>query len=687
MDELTSRHRAKPFGPPQASVMVVLLLGWPARSAPQDAVVEGPGLRIEFDRSLRSRVIGRFEGKEVTIGQFAASEFIKTAGGDVKDFTLAGQKSTAAGANQEFVITGTAPSLRKKVTISLDVAFPRMAMFEVEYTNTGAAALHVDGWTNHAYSINAPADKQNPAFWSYQGASYERRPDWVVPLKTGFIQENFMGMNASDYGGGTPVADVWRRDAGIAVGHLEPVPKLVSLPVSMPDAQHATVAVSFKKNLTLKPGETLRTLRTFVAVHQGDYFQTLRDYSRMMARQGVQFQPAPDSAFQPVWCAWGYERHFKPSQILGALPMVKKLGFTWVGVDYGWETADGDWDLNPTPFPRGDADMKALVDRIHAEGLRAQLWWLPLGTRPEARLAKSHPEFLLLNADGSTRKISFFNDVYLCPAVPGVVEYHRKLVEKIIGEWGFDGLKLDGMHMNGAPPCYNPVHHHPQPEDAVEAMPEFFKAIYETARRLKPDVLVEWCPCGTAASFYTLPYLNMSVASDPESSFQVRSKGKTLKALHGDGIAYFGDHVELSTGHDDFASTVGVGGVVGSQFVWPPGSGVSKKYDLTPAREDVWAKWVRIYKEQMLSRGEYLGGLYDIGFYRPEAHAIRKDGAVYYAFYAPAWDGPVELRGLDGQIYRVIDYENSNPLGTIHGPVARLEAHFRKHLLLKAEPQ
>ena len=35
--------------------------------------------------------------------------------------------------------------------------------------------------------------------------SYEPRPDWVLPLKKGFRQENFQGMNADDYGGGTPV--------------------------------------------------------------------------------------------------------------------------------------------------------------------------------------------------------------------------------------------------------------------------------------------------------------------------------------------------------------------------------------------------------------------------------------------------------------------------------------------------
>jgi alpha-galactosidase len=48
----------------------------------------------------------------------------------------------------------------------------------------------------------------------------------------------------------------------------------------------------------------------------------------------------------------------------------------------------------------------------------------------------------------------------------------------------------------------------------------------------------------------------------------------------------------------------------------------------------------------MLSRGRYLGELYDIGFDRPEAHAIRKPAGMYYAFYAPEWNGKIELRGF-----------------------------------------
>ena len=107
---------------------------------------------------------------------------------------------------------------------------------------------------------------------------------------------------------------------------------------------------------------------------------------------------------------------------LPMLTLVKKLGFRWVTLDDGWQTAEGDWFLNPEKFPGGDRDIKAMVDRIHEEGFKAQLWWAPLSVKPDTHLIKEHPEYLLLNADGSKQKISYWNAWYLCPAVPGVVE-------------------------------------------------------------------------------------------------------------------------------------------------------------------------------------------------------------------------------------------------------------------------
>ena len=235
--------------------------------------------------------------------------------------------------------------------------------------------------------------------------------------------------------------------------------------------------------------------------------------------------------------------------------------------------------------------------------------------------------------------------------------------------------------------CHSLCVRHSRPEESVEAVPTFFKMIYDTARSIKPDSMVEFCPCGTGYSFFTMPYMNMAVASDPESSWQIRLKGKTLKALMGDSIAYFGDHVDMSDGGDDFASTVGIGGVVGTNFTWPPGSAERGRLDLTAQKEKVWAKWTKIYKEKMLPKGEYLGTLYDIGFDKPETHAIRKNGSLYYAFYAPDWNGDVEIRGLEVCAYRVTEYVDGKNLGKVQGPTATLSGEFKKHLLLEATPE
>ena len=87
----------------------------------------------------------------------------------------------------------------------------------------------------------------------------------------------------------------------------------------------------------------------------------------------------------------------------------------------------------------------------------------------------------------------------------------------------------------------------------------------------------------------------------------------------------------------------------------------------------------------MLPKGRYLGSLYDIGFDKPECHAIERDGRLYYAFFAKHWSGPVELRGLKSGPYTVSDYVAGRALGTITAG-GRLHVEFSDSLLLEAVP-
>jgi alpha-galactosidase len=656
------------------------------------AAVEGDGIRLEFDGAMKTRVVATIDGEVVT-GPFTESETLSTGTGEAGGFALQSNRtetfSDSLGDGRRTILTGRAGPLEKQVEVTAYADRPRWLFLRVRYRNAGTEPVPVRGFTSHRYAFVPAPGAREPAFWSYQSASYESRPDWVLPLKPGFARGNDLGMNDSDYGGGTPVVDVWRRDLGLAIGHVELLPKLVALPVERAGRGPVTVALVMKRELSLAPGESMETIRSFVAVHRGDYFGTLRAYADAMQAQGIRLPQSPKDAFDPIWCAWGYGRAFTPAQVFETLPVVKQLGFGWAVLDDGWQVALGDWQPRRDKFPAGDTDMKALVDRIHAAGLKAQLWWAPMGADAGSRTEREHPDWLLRNADGSTRKITWWDSQYLCPAVGDVRADAADFVRKALGEWGFDGLKIDGQHLNAAPECFNPAHAHATPAAAPEGVPGFFEAIWEAAQATRPGAVIEICPCGTGYSFFTLPYLNMTVGSDPESSWQVRSKAKTLKALAGDGIAYFGDHVELSDGGDDFASTFGVGGVVGTNFAWPGASGEKDRaLLLTPSREKTWRRWVALYEAFRLSEGEYQGSLYDIGFDRPEAHAVRKGDAIYYAFFAGRHAGSVELRGLAaGVTYAVRDYVNGVDLGTVVGPVARLPARFRDSLLLEAVPR
>src|SRR5436190_3440845 len=124
------------------TIVVLALMGGPGFAA--EAVrVEGKNIRIEFDDTMHSRVVATFAGQERAVGNFRPSESIGVSGNEIRDFSL--QKQTrepirdSLGAGFRTVITGTASPLKKTVVVTVYDQFPRMAFFDVEYTNTGTS--------------------------------------------------------------------------------------------------------------------------------------------------------------------------------------------------------------------------------------------------------------------------------------------------------------------------------------------------------------------------------------------------------------------------------------------------------------------------------------------------------------------------------------------------------------------
>ena len=551
-------------------------------------------------------------------------------------------------------------------------------------------------------------------FWSFQGGSYPERYDWIFPITKNYSRDNYQGMNAPDYGGGIPVVDLWTKDQGLAFASIAVKPQLISLPVSV---KKSGVLFSIKdsNDCVLKPKQVVSEIPYAIIAHHGDYFNALRKYSNLMKAEGFSFPKAPSDAYQPEWCAWGYERNFNKEQILKSLNEVKKLGFKWVTIDDGWQNADGDWEPTKEKFPGGEKDFIALIDSIHSYGLKVRLWWVPFaaqdssynakhfpnrmndyGMKTQSKIALEHPDWFILDKKGDRVQVSWWNSYLLCPALPQVRNYYKKFVKKVITKWGIDGFKIDGQNLNEVPPCYNSEHNHKSPIASSQGVPGFFKELYQTAEKLKPGFLIQACPCGTNFSIYNLPFVNQTVASDPLSAWQVRLKGKTFKAIYGNNEAYSGDHVELTNrtwddklqkfiphGKEDFASTIAVGGVPASKFTVGGIVQADSSLILNKAKKEYYSRWLQIYNKEKMSEGTYLN-LYDIAYDKPETHLIKKGNIYYYSFFShKKFNGRVELRGLARGSYKVYNLYTNKFIKNISSTDPELKISFTNHLLIK----
>jgi alpha-galactosidase len=684
-----------------------------------------PAARFELSPSGYLKASLLSNGQALSLddpGSAGSSDLVISGGKQVDDFQLdfaAAKVSEGAGRlgtrGKTVVISGRSasnPSLQKVMTIEVADEFPTLAFTTVAYKNAGSTPLLLDQVLAQRHRLNAAqVDPHLSPFqmWSFSGASEKWGKDDVMPVSTSFaranVMETVMHNDENSTGGGIPVVAFWTRSLGEAIGHVELLPWVMSLPVRTEPDQRVSASLTLESGQELKPGETYSTPLSFVAVFHGDFYEPLHLYSSVLQREGWTLPSASKGDYQANWCGWGYEMNVTPKQMLGTIPKLQQLGFDWATLDAGWFNNRGDWDPNPKTFP-GDS-IRKVVDAYHKAGIHITLWWIPLvvedgegkdilnGRRYQlAKVVKEHPDWLILDKNGKHARATADMGA-LCPAVPAVQQYYKQLTEKFIRDWGFDGSKLDFSYI--VPPCYNPKHHHKSPMDSVRAMGEIYKTIFQTTRALKPDSVTQSCPCGTPPNMAWLPFIDQAVTADPVGSRQVRLRTKMYKALLGPQAAVYGDHVELTKIHfqnsnhevdvgRDFASTIGTGAVLGTKFTWPDYGPKFKTVQLTPEKEDYWKKWIHIYDSKMLSQGEFLD-LYTYGYDVPEGYAIAKDGRMYYAFYAPesaaTWSGEVELRGLKPGHYQATDYENGKQLGEVDSQSPRLRVSFHEHLLLE----
>ncbi|KPL11779.1 MAG: hypothetical protein AMS26_19540 [Bacteroides sp. SM23_62] len=590
------------------------------------------------------------------------------------------------GSGKRLTLNGSDSAIERSLVIEMYELYPDVALSWCTYTNRTGKDLKINGVFYNYYRLDRKLTNQEASscdFRYLQPLNKKWGETWTNVGVTDTINEDFIIPGSGSNRSGIPFIDVWGPEMGMAVFHVEGIPRFHH--IALKAGEEGTVDMGFKGlpedsygqlPEVLHSGASFTTWKSAVCTHHHDFFMAGRRFGQFLdgalkkeGRSGLP-EEYPDQAYEPYWKTWGMNSlngtgEFTIQEVKGKMDSLADYGFTAIMLDDGWFDMLGRWDPDPGKFS-GEQALIDFVQEAHKtqwgqhknKSFKVYLWFDLLGTNT----AEGLEHLLVRNGDGSLYRSRQAKYTF-CPSSSQFLSFARDtLLEKIIHQWDVDGLYTDWEDQNPLP-CFAENHHHPYLSESVENNYLAFKTMHEKIMGSKPENgWTGMCACASVHDPYQYPYYLLGDASDPTSNKQVRWRTRWIKALRGPtapaGDGYV-DKMNYNNIAGEPAMSVATGSVITS-LRW----NVEELGGADHAR-----KWMKLYFSEKLYRGEYLG-LYDIEYHKPEGYVIRKgDGSVYYAFFdEKAFDKEVELRGLLRDVeYEAIEYDTGTRKGKVVG--------------------
>src|SRR5271167_673229 len=348
------------------------------------------------------------DGRKLSLDDAASDSGIQvtTAGKDLPpaNFDVAHPQISAAhgrlgtkGKRIELTGKNSAADLDETLVVEVYDEYPSIALVSVSLRNSGKSQMKLDAVDVDRHRFNAsladPAVAPND-MWSFHGASIQWGKDNIFEMPKKFSQQNQMGSmvevkgDLGRVGGGIPVVAFWTKTVGEAIGHVETLPLVLAIPVKTESDGHVEASVHLTPENALRPGEVYASPETFIAVYSGDYYEPLRIYSDVIDGEGLKRPTTNGEDYAVAWCGWGYLADVTPAQMLGTTPKLKEFGIHWATLDDRWFNNYGDWQPRSDTFP--DGEMQKMVQQFHQQGIKVQLWWLPLAVEDGGPGYESH---------------------------------------------------------------------------------------------------------------------------------------------------------------------------------------------------------------------------------------------------------------------------------------------------------
>jgi len=257
--------------------------------------------------------------------------------------------------------------------------------------------------------------------------------------------------------------------------------------------------------LRLAPGQS-ETLETFAVGWFDDVRLGLEAWADAVAKvYQVQLPPQPCG-----YCTWYHsgasnEKELARTATLAAEKLAP-FGFSVLQIDDGWQQGDpkGNGPRKNFTAHRADgpypAGMKAAADDVLAKGLVPGIWFMPFAGTYNDPWFEKHQDWFVKRADGTPYDTAW-GGTSLDMTQPAVQEYLRGIVQRLVHEWGYRYLKMDGLYTGaGVPQIYvndayrddglgDAVFHNPNKTN-IEAYRDGLRLVRETAGR---DVFLLGC--------------------------------------------------------------------------------------------------------------------------------------------------------------------------------------------------
>ena len=270
----------------------------------------------------------------------------------------------------------------------------------------------------------------------------------------------------------------------------------------------------------------------------GDFADTVRQCTEWIAEKNAfRTAYAPESAFDPLYSTWyAYLQDVYAGELENEARLAAALGMKTMILDDGWQKIDsrtfysatGDWMPVPSRFP----DIKSHVAAVHKAGLKYMLW---LSVPFMGDEAKNYPKFRNMMLKGGDTGI-------LDPRFPEVREYLISTYERVVGEWGFDGVKLDFIDSFVLPkddPALKDGYAGRDYRSLPDAVDRLMKDVLARLRKINPEVLVEFRQHYMGPAI--LQYGNMMRAADCPADPTANRKRICDLRLTSRGIAVHSD--------------------------------------------------------------------------------------------------------------------------------------------------